>query len=362
VVKILRPGESPKAAGAMTVPEAFEWATNRDKRSVEIDLGSEGGRATFLGLVARADVVFNNMRPGSLERLGLGYGQLKAANPRIILCEISGFGETGPWAQMPSYDLIAQAARGSIDITGPHDNPEEPPVRWGIPIGDIAGALYAVIGLLAALAVRDRDGVGQQVSISMLDGLLSLSTYRVPQLFDAGLSPLADQHMGGGGTRPYGPYRCSDGRWIAIGFAKPHWAAACAVMGASELVDDPRFSSERLRNRNKAQLEPIMAELLSRRPAAEWEALFIAAGAPAGRVNTLKEAFSHPQVQARGMIVEIRDEAGRAAHVATDPMGIGRAGRPPVALVDPDRLGWDARPVPASTAGAAPPSKASSRH
>ncbi len=354
VVKILRPGESPKSTGKLTIPEAFDWATNRDKRSIELDLGTEDGRAAFLHLVGRADVVFNNMRPGAMDKLGLGYEQLRSANPRIITADISGFGESGPWAQMPSYDLIAQAAGGAIDITGPHDDPTAPPVRWGVPIGDIVGALYSVIGILAALAVRDRDGIGQQVGISMLDGLLSLSTYRVPQVYDAGLSALCDQHMGGGGTRPYGPYRCSDGSWIAIGFAKPHWVAACRVMGAPELAEDPRFASERLRNRNKAELEPVMADLLSRRPAAEWEELFIAAGAPAGKVNTLKEAFAHPQIQARGMIAEIRDEAGRVAHVATDPMGIGRAGRPPIALVDADRLGWDHRPVPApESAGAA---------
>jgi crotonobetainyl-CoA:carnitine CoA-transferase CaiB-like acyl-CoA transferase len=339
VVKILRPGETPKPDGPLTVPMAFDWATNRDKRAVEIDLGTDAGRTTFLDLVARADVVFNNMRPGAMDKLGLGFDRLQAANPRIITCDISGFGESGPYALMPSYDLIAQAASGSIDITGPHDDPAKPPVRWGVPIGDIAAALYAVIGLLAALEARDRDGIGQQVSVSMLDGLLSLSTYRVPQAFDAGLSPLTDQHMGGGGTRPYGPYRCSDGRWLAIGFAKPHWTAACRVMGAPELIDDPRFSSEHARNRNAAELEPLMAALLAKRPASDWEALFIEAGAPAGKVNTLKEAFEHPQVAARNMIREIRDEAGRIAHVAADPMGIGAVGRPPAGLVDPAALG-----------------------
>ena len=360
VVKILKPGEVVGGSGPLTVPEAFDWATNRDKRSIGLDLRSPAGRDTFLDLVSRADVVFGNLRPGVMERLGLGFDRLEAANPRIISCDISGFGDEGPWAQMPSYDLIAQAASGSIDITGPHDDPSRPPVRWGVPIGDMAAALYAVIGILAALAVRDRDGVGQRVSVSMLDGLLSLSTYRVPQVFDAGLSARTDQHMGGGGTRPYGPYRTSDGTWIAIGFAQPHWAAACQAMGAPELITDPRFSSEHARNRNAAPLERAMAELLARRPSAEWEATFIAAGAPAGKVNTIKEALAHPQVVARQVVRVIQDASGRAAHVAGDPMGMSVPGHPPVAVPDPAALGWEARPAagpPADPASAGQPGR-----
>ena len=151
-----------------------------------------------------------------------------------------------------------------------------------------------MIGVLAALAVRDRDGIGQRVTVSMLDGLLSFSTYRAPQVFDVGPVGPDGSAQGGGGTRPYGPYRCSDGSWIAIGFAQPHWAAACRAMGAPELITDPRFATEHARNRNAAELEPVMAELLRRRPSGSGRRCFIAAGAPAGKVNTLKEAFAHP--------------------------------------------------------------------
>jgi crotonobetainyl-CoA:carnitine CoA-transferase CaiB-like acyl-CoA transferase len=344
VVRVTKPGETVGGAGPLTIPEAFEWATNRDKRSIPLDVAKPEGRAELLGLASRADVVFSNFRPGVLESLRLGYEQLREANPRIIACDISGFGDVGQWADMPSYDLIAQAASGSIDITGPHGDPHAPPCRWGVPIGDIVGALYAVIGILGALAVRDRDGVGQRVSVSMLDGLLGLSTYRVPQVFDVGISARSDQHMGGGGTRPYGPYRCSDGRWIAIGFAQPHWAAACEAMGVPELIADPRFDSELTRNRHKAELEPLMQAIFLRRPSREWEQILIAAGAPAGRVNDLKEAFAHRQIVARGMIRAIADPAGRTAHVANDPMGIGTATRPPLALADLSLIGWDARP------------------
>jgi crotonobetainyl-CoA:carnitine CoA-transferase CaiB-like acyl-CoA transferase len=354
VVKIVKPGENAPASGELSVPMAFDWATNRDKRSLALDLGSDQGRDAFLGLVTRADVVFSNFRPGVMTDLGLDFERLQAANPRVIACDISGFGESGPWAQAPSYDLIAQAASGAIDITGPHDDPAHPPVRWGVPIGDLAAALYAVIGILAALAVRDRDGVGQQVSVSMLDGLLSLSTYRVPQVFDAGLSARTDQHMGGGGTRPYGPYRCRDGRWVAIGFAQPHWAAACEVMGVPALASDPRFSSEHLRNNNRAELEPAIEERLAQRTSSEWEALFIDAGAPAGKVNTLSEAFEHPQVLARGLIRTISDGAGRTAHVAGDPMAFSTSSRPPTPVANVADLGWADRAVGPTGRGATP--------
>jgi crotonobetainyl-CoA:carnitine CoA-transferase CaiB-like acyl-CoA transferase len=343
VVKIVRPGEAVAADGPLTKAEAFEWATNRDKRSLVLDLAGEDGREAFLQLVARADVVLDNFRPGTLDRLGLGDERLRQANPRLIACDISGWGSAGPWAQVPSYDLIAQAASGSIDITGPHGDPRTPPCRWGVPIGDIAASLYAVIGILAALAARDRDGAGQRVSVSMLDCLLAISTYRAPQAFDAGLSARMDPHKGGAGTTPYGPYRCGDGRWIAIGFAQPHWAAACRAMDAPDLIEDPRFDTESSRNRHAEELDRVIGEILLRRPSGEWEELFIAAGAPAGRVNTLEEAFAHPQIRAREMIRVIEDAAGRPAHVAADPMGIQTASRPPVTVAAVAEIGWDER-------------------
>lgn len=342
VLKVIRPGESVVAGASLTRAEAFEWATNRGKRSVELDLSSDDDRDAFLQLVARADVIVENFRPGTLDRLGLGFERLQAANPRIILCDITGWGRSGPWARVPSYDLIAQAASGSIDITGPNEA-DRPPCRWGVPIGDLAASLFATIGILGALAVRDRDGVGQAVSVSMLDCLLALGTYRVPQAFDAGLSARMDPHKGGAGTTPYGPYRCHDGDWIAIGFAQPHWAAACKAMDAPELIDDPRFDTEAARNRNAEELDTLMAEILARRPSGEWEEIFIAAGAPAGKVNSLREALAHPQVAARQMIGAIEDDQGRVAHVAADPMGIQGSTHPPIALRGPEDIRWDER-------------------
>jgi crotonobetainyl-CoA:carnitine CoA-transferase CaiB-like acyl-CoA transferase len=352
VVKIARPGESKRSDGPLSREEAFDWATNRGKRSIELDLRSDAGRESFLGLVSRADVVIDNFRPGTLERLGLGYERLRDANPRIIACDISGWGPTGPWAQVASYDLIAQAASGSIDVTGPHEPAGEAPCRWGVPIGDIAASLFATIGILAALAIRDRDGIGQRVSVSMLDCLLALSTYRVPQIFDAGLPVRMDPHKGGAGTTPYGPYLCSDGRWIAIGFAQPHWRAACTAMDRPDLIDDPRFDSEFTRNRHAGELDILMAEILRRRPSTEWQDVFIAAGAPAGKVNTLEEAFTHPQADARGMIATIVDRQGRVAHVAADPMGIQTGTRPPIELDDPAEITWDVRPGAVADASA----------
>jgi crotonobetainyl-CoA:carnitine CoA-transferase CaiB-like acyl-CoA transferase len=329
--------------------EAFDWAVNHDKRDVAIDLRTEEGRSVLFRLVAEADVLVENFRPGVLDRLGCGYSELVAVKPDIILCSISGFGPDGPWAKMPAYDPVVQAAAGAMDITGPATS-GGPPCRWGIPIGDEAASLYAVIGILGALAVRDRDGTGQSLSISMLDCQLALSTYRVPQIFDAHMPAQADQHRGGAGTVPYGPFRCSDGRWVAIGFAQSHWVAACAAMGDEVLVSDERFATEHARNANQAEIDKLIAEILATRTAAEWESVFVEAGVPAGKVNSLQEAFAHPQVTARKMIVEVTDEQGRTAQVAGDPMGLAPSqnASAPSGPYDVDEISWSSsqRPTP----------------
>jgi crotonobetainyl-CoA:carnitine CoA-transferase CaiB-like acyl-CoA transferase len=325
VIRVLPPDEVVAGSGAaLSMSEAFDWAVNHDKRCVALDLRSTDGRAALHRLAREADVVVENFRPGVLDRLGCGYADLVAANPDIIMCSISGFGPEGPWAKMPAYDPVVQAAAGAMDITGPA-LPGGPPCRWGVPIGDEAASLYGVIGILAALAVRDRDGTGQAISVSMLDCQLAISTYRVPQMFDAHIPARADQHRGGAGTAPYGPFRGRDGRWVAIGFAQSHWVAACAAMGAPELVSDERFATEHARDANQADLDPLIAKILAGRTASEWEGIFKEVGAPAGKVNTLQEAFSHPQIQARQMIVDVRDERGRTARVAADPMGVLQA-------------------------------------
>jgi crotonobetainyl-CoA:carnitine CoA-transferase CaiB-like acyl-CoA transferase len=352
VVRVVRPGEAVDLSRQLTVPGAFEYATARNKRVLELDLGSAAGRDAFLELVVRADIVFDNFRPGTLDRLGLGFDVLEETNPGVIACSITGYGDTGPWAQMPSYDLIAQAASGSIDITGPHDDPEVPPCRWGVPMGDLAAGLFAVIGMLGALAARERDGVGQRLSVSMLNCLLALSTYRVPQVFNAGLSARASQRRGGAGTTPYGAYLCSDSRWLAIGFAQPHWAAACEAMGRPDLVSDPRFDSESARKRHADEVDQVMAEVLRTRPSSEWEAVFIAAGAPAGKVNTIREALEHPQIVARKMVRTVAGET-QAVHIAADPMGIGEEYVAPAALSGPDKVDW--KPITATSFTPAPP-------
>ncbi len=342
VIRVVAPNEviaSPDSG--MSMGEAFDWATNHDKRSVVLDLRSVEGRSELLRLAAEADVVVENFRPGVLERLACGYSDLVAVNPDIITCSISGFGWSGPWAQMPAYDPVVQAASGAMDITGPA-SPSGPPCRWGVPIGDEAASLYAVIGILGALAVRDRDGIGQAVSVSMLDCQLALTTYRVPQIFDAHLPAQADAHRGGAGTVPYGPFRCRDGRWIAIGFAQSHWKAACGVMGADHLVSDVRFATEEARNANQVELDWLIGELLARCSAADWETRFREAGAPAGKVNTLQEAFSHPQILAREMIAEVTDGRGRVALVAADPLAVAGApaGSAPAGPYQAGEISW----------------------
>jgi crotonobetainyl-CoA:carnitine CoA-transferase CaiB-like acyl-CoA transferase len=348
VIRVLAPGDVIASSDSgLSMSEAFDWATNHDKRCVVLDLRTSEGRSELLRMAVDADVVVENFRPGVLERLGCGYTELVSVNPDVIMCSISGFGWAGPWAQMPAYDPVVQAASGAMDITGPA-LPGGPPCRWGIPIGDEAASLYAVVGILGALAVRDRDGIGQAISVSMLDCQMALATYRVPQIFDAHLPAQADAHRGGAGTVPYGPFRCSDGRWVAIGFAQSHWKAACRVMEAEQLASDTRFATEEARNTNQVELDQLIGEVLAGRPATEWETRFREAGAPAGKVNSLQEAFSHPQIAARGMIAEVRDEGGRVAQVAADPIGAAgeTSGRAPAGPYAPGEISWRHKAVP----------------
>ena len=185
------PGEPPLAArqpgGPVSETDGFLYALQRNKRSLCLDLKHAQGRETFLDLVRRADVVYDNFRPGVLRRLGIDYAALDAANPRIITCSISGFGAEGPWAEVGAYDVTVQALSGAMSITGT-GRAGDPPCRWGIPVGDIAGALYAVIGVLAALEDRERTGRGQAVEIALFDAQLALHTYRVPQALGCGIT------------------------------------------------------------------------------------------------------------------------------------------------------------------------------
>ncbi|WP_439030582.1 CaiB/BaiF CoA transferase family protein [Gordonia terrae] len=321
VIRIEQPPAADTAPAAEPAPltedEAFAWGLSRDKHSVSLDLKNDKGREIFLGLVEHADVVYDNFRPGVMRRLGLGYDDLAQRNPSIISCSLSGFGADGPWSTMPAYDPIVQAMSGTMNYT--RLGIDTPPVRWGIPIGDLFAGIYSAIGIAAAIIHRDRTGVGQHVDVSMLDVMLALNSYRVPQALTFGQEPDPAPFEGGQGTVPFGNFECSDG-WVALCISQRMWPTACRIMGRPELIDDPRFATQLARHTHRDAVVAVLQEVFRTRTALEWETEMMSAGVVVARVLGVAEVFDHPQVRARDMAVQITDNLSRSATVAGDPL------------------------------------------
>lgn len=324
VIRIDAPRPEKRKPAAPDAPvtdeDGFYYALQRNKASVALDLKSAEGKAAFLHLVAGADVVYDNFRPGVLARLGIDHAALSRINRTIVCCSISGFGSTGPWAEVGAYDVAVQALGGSMSITGTGE-PGSMPCRWGVPIGDVTGAFYAVIGVLAALRERARTGRGQQIEVALLDGQLALNTYRVPQAFGAAIEfDMPSPRRGGAGTVPYGPFRCGDGAWIVIGVASNFWKAFCGVIADPRVGDDARFAKLKDRQANHAALDALLEEVFLSRTAGQWQDVLAAAGVPVGKVNTIREAFAQPQAEARGMTSHVEAADGRRVAVASSPI------------------------------------------
>lgn len=312
-------GDGPEGA-PVTDAEGFAWALQRNKRSIVLDLKSAEGRAAFLELVRRSDVVYENFRPGVMDRLGLGPEVLQATNPAIVHCAISGFGADGPWSTVAAYDAIVQALGGSMSITGT-GVVGDIPCRLGVPIGDIGGSLYAVIGVLASLAERMRTGRGRSIDLSLLDVQLAMNTYRVPQTFGSGVDfGVPSPRRGGAGATPYGPFRCRDGAWIVIGVASNFWPAFCRALDRVGWIEDARYTTLAQRQAHQVELERAVEERLAMEGADHWQAALAEAGVPVARVNSIHEAFAHPQALHREALVCFRQPEGRVVSAAAHPV------------------------------------------
>lgn len=334
---------APGVAAPISEAEGFFWALQRNKRAICMDLKHPEGLALFMDLVRKSDIVWDNFRPGVTERLGIDYPKLQAVNPRIISCSISGYGSEGPWSRVGAYDITVQALSGVMSITGSGE-PGSEPARWGVPIGDIAGALYGFIGVMAAVEERSRTGAGQNVDVALLDVQLALNCYRVPQVFGTNIEfAPASPRKGGAGTVPYGPFRCGDGKWVSIAPSSNFWTAFCGVLGRPTLATDPRFATIGDRQKNQAALDALLEQVFLERPAAEWEAGLLAAQIPFGPVQDIPAAFAHPQAVARGMRVDLQNDAGRRAPVAGSPLRL--EGEPPRAQHAPHLSGSDTAAV-----------------
>jgi crotonobetainyl-CoA:carnitine CoA-transferase CaiB-like acyl-CoA transferase len=297
--------------------EAFNWGLSRNKHSVSLNLKSDEGRRLFQQLVAQADVVVDNFRPGVTQRLGVDRDSLVAFNPSIITCSLTGFGGDGPWATMPAYDPIVQAMCGTMNYTRLGEDMS--PVRWGIPIGDLFAGVFSAIGVVAATIHRDRTGAGQHVDVSMLDVMLALNTYRVPQALTFGQEPLPAPFEGGQGTVPFGNFECSDG-WIATCISQRMWPAAARVMERPDLLTDERFNTGPARHAHRDELVALLQDVFKQRSADWWQENLMSAGVVCGKITRVADVFQHPQVLARGMSVDLTDEFGRTATVVGDSL------------------------------------------
>ncbi|MCC7426935.1 MAG: CoA transferase [Alphaproteobacteria bacterium] len=325
VVKIERPPADEPAPTAPPAPGtpvsrdiAYTFGLNRNKRSLCLDLKQAEGRAVFHALAAVADIVYDNYRPGVTARLGADAEALRRVNPHIICCSVSGFGHTGPWSQLSAYDATVQALGGGMSITGT-GKPEDPPVRWGNPIGGIGGALYAVLGVLVALRRRRAEGHGSALDIALLDAQLAMHAYRVPPAH-GGVTYSAQPFRGGSGALPYGPFRARCGHWFVLGITAQFWATACKVFGRPEWAEDPRFRTEKDRQANEAVLNVEVTKAMLTEDADEWQRRFVAAGIPGAKVASIEEAFSHPHVALRDMLVSFDHPIGARLKVAGSPV------------------------------------------
>jgi crotonobetainyl-CoA:carnitine CoA-transferase CaiB-like acyl-CoA transferase len=324
VVKIERPPQSDLAPtaqpnhGKVRADIAYMFGLNRNKRSMCLDLKDEAGLEVFKQLVRSADVVYDNYKPGVMRRLGLDPDALRSLKPDIIACSVSGFGQSGPWSQLPAYDATIQALGGGMSITGTGEE-GLPPVRWGNPIGGIGGALYAVVGILAALRQRRQTSRGAAVDIALLDAQIAMNSYRVPPAA-AGAQFATTPRRGGSGALPYGPFKAGDGRWFVLGVTKQFWATAAKVLGHPEWAEDSRFRTEQDRQANERELNRLVEAAMLTCSADQWQRRFVEAGIPGAKVLTIPEAFEHPHVTLRNMLVSFDHPIGSNLKVAGDPI------------------------------------------
>lgn len=308
VIKVERPGAGddarsmPPFVGGEGAP-FMVW--NRNKRSITLDLKSDEGKAALLRLTDTADILVENFRPGTLDRLGLGWKTLSARNPRLIYAAISGFGQTGPYRDRGGFDLITQGMSGLMSVCGPKDGP---PHRMPIAISDIAAGMHLTVGILAALEARHRTGRGQMVETSLLESALSYGVYEAAHVAATGAYPprLGQAHRG---SSPYQLFATQDGS-ITIGASQQNfWMRLCEILDAVELVDDPRFKTNGDRVRNNDALVALLEARLKTRPSAYWLDALEKAGIPAGPVLDFAEAMADPQIVAREMVVETEHPA-----------------------------------------------------
>ncbi|RBM17164.1 carnitine dehydratase [Prauserella sp. PE36] len=327
VVKVERAGAGdgmrqwPPLMGEPDTPARYSAnfaSVNRNKRSIAVDLKSTEDKTRVLELAGAADVVVENFRAGTLDRLGLGYEAVAEGNPRIVYCSISGYGQTGPYAQRGAFDVTVQAVSGLMSVTG--DEHGEP-VKCGVPVGDFVAGLYAAYTITAAVHRAQRTGRGAWIDCSMLGTLLGIAALQTSEYFSTGRDP---RRLGSAHPRnaPYRAFRAADKSFVVAAGNDDLWRRFCAVVGLPRLADDPRFRTQELRARNQDELTELLAPPFLERDAAAWLAAFEEAGVPCAPINTFSEILGDPQVEAMGLIKPLDLPNGVTTSTVTFPVPI----------------------------------------
>jgi crotonobetainyl-CoA:carnitine CoA-transferase CaiB-like acyl-CoA transferase len=320
VIKIEQPGrgDETRAWGPPFVAgeSAYFLSINRNKESVTLDFKQPAARAVLDDLVARADIIVENFRPGTIERIGLGYDAVTVAHPRLVYCSISGFGQTGPRREQAGYDAVMQAEGGLMSVTGAADGPA---FRLGVAIADLVAGLLAAQGIVLALYARERTGRGQYVDVSMLDGVVSLLTYHASMHLTTGTMSqrVGNRHAT---IAPYDTFTAADGElFLAVG-NDDQFRRFCEATGLQTLAADSRFSTNPDRVINHEALRGLLVPVLREHPRAHWIDLLTRAGVPCGAVRTVPEALADPQLRARQMIEAVEHAAAGMLQVLGVPI------------------------------------------
>ncbi|NUZ04779.1 CaiB/BaiF CoA transferase family protein [Piscinibacter koreensis] len=363
VVKVERPevGDDTRAWGPPWLDEvdgaaresAYHLCANRNKRSITLELGDPADRETVRALAAKADVLIENFKVGGLARYGLDYASLSALNPRLVYCSITGFGQTGPYAPRAGYDVLIQGMGGLMSVTGRADHePGAGPQKVGVALTDIMTGLHAAIAILAALAHREKSGRGQHIDLALLDVQVASLANQATNYLVSGKAPV---RMGNAHPSivPYQDFPTADGDLILAVGNDAQFARFCEAAGRPEWPKDARYATNAERVAHRAELVPLIRQLTVMRTTAEWIALLEGAGVPCGPINRIDQVFADPQVEARGLRVEIPHPARGQVSVVANPV---RLSETPVEYRLPTpALGAHTDEVLADWLGRAPP-------
>jgi crotonobetainyl-CoA:carnitine CoA-transferase CaiB-like acyl-CoA transferase len=330
VIKIERPGrgDDTRGWGPPFLPDrdgrdsesSYFLSANRAKKSVTVDLADVRGQALVRELAAQCDVLVENYKVGTLQRYGLDHATLRALNPRLVYCSLTGFGQDGPYAHLPGYDFVFQGMGGLMSLTGlPDGEPGAGPVKCGIAISDILAGMYTASAVLAAIEHRHVSGVGQYIDIALLDCVVALNSYQATNYFISGRTP---PRMGNAHTNmvPYEAFACADGHLIVAVGNDSQYASLCQVIERPALAQDPRFVKGADRVRHRDQLVPLVAEALLARGLKDWIARMEAANVPCGPIHTMPQVFEDPHVVQRGIRQSLPHPVGTDMPVLANPI------------------------------------------